>query len=71
MSKTCPPKELRKPRLGVPDSYSHDDHQSEVSIGSRVRCVNLAHVLTGQVIMGARDCGVSESLNSTRRGELT
>lgn len=38
MSKTCPPKELRKSRLGVPDSYSHDDHQSEVSVGS---CVNV------------------------------
>lgn len=33
MSKTCPPRELRKPRLGVPDSYSHDDHQSEVRWG--------------------------------------
>ena len=31
MSKTCPPKELRKSRLGVPDSYSHEDHQAEVS----------------------------------------
>ena len=68
-SKTCPPKELRKPRLGIPDSYSHDDHQSEVSNGSRVCCVKLTHVLmatTGQVIVGARDRGVSES--RSRRG---
>ena len=65
MSKTCPPKELRKPRLGVPDSYSHDDHQSEVSIGSRVKFAHLM-ATTGQVIMGARDRGVSEPPGSTR-----
>lgn len=66
MSKTCPPKELRKPRLGVPDSYSHDDHHSEVSVGAcvvwRVACILM--ITAGQVIMGARDRGVSESSGS-------